>query len=72
MGFGLYQLRDARISGSEVAVQILATDEGPGIADEVDPAEEADASGDSEDLEDEDLAEPAPEAPIGVGSRVQI
>ena len=30
MGFAWFQLRDAQVSGNEVAIQILATDEDPG------------------------------------------
>ena len=40
MGFAWIQLRDAQVSGNQVAVQILATDD-PGEMDEVDPGDEA-------------------------------
>jgi hypothetical protein len=37
MGFAWFTLRDAKVSGDEVAVQILATDEKPGEATEEPP-----------------------------------
>lgn len=40
MGFAWIQLRDAQVSGNQVAIQILATDD-PGEMDEVDPGDEA-------------------------------
>lgn len=43
MGFAWVQLRDAQVSGNEVAIQILATDE-PEQVDEVTPGTEPDAS----------------------------
>jgi hypothetical protein len=66
MGFPWFQLREAQISGDEVAVQILATDQGPGEAAEVPP-------GQSPDSTDEELTEdPAPKVPIPATSRLQI
>jgi hypothetical protein len=47
MGFDWYQLRDAQLSENEVAIQILATDEGPGAA-EVDPGESPSGTPDDE------------------------
>lgn len=68
MGFAWVQLRDAQVAGDEVAIQILATDEGPGDAAEVDPGETPDAAD-----EDEELAEESsPEAPVPATSRVTI
>ena len=43
MGFAWVQLRDAQVSGNQVAVQILATDE-PKQVDEITPGTEPDAS----------------------------
>ena len=37
MGFAWFQLRDAKVSGDEVAIQILATDEKPDEATEETP-----------------------------------
>jgi hypothetical protein len=53
MGFAWFQLRDAQISGNEVAIQILATDEDPGQVDEIDPGAEPDAREDDADLTEE-------------------
>jgi hypothetical protein len=43
MGFAWVQLRDAQVSGNQVAIQILATDE-PQEVDEVTPGTEPDAT----------------------------
>jgi hypothetical protein len=67
MGFAWFQLRDAQVSGDEVAIQILATDEEPGQVDEVDPGAEPDATGDGAFTE-----EPGPGAPVTETSRVHI
>jgi hypothetical protein len=63
MGFDWFQLRDAQVSGDEVAIQILATDERPGDAAEVDPGETPDAT---------DEPEPGPLLPVPATSRVSI
>lgn len=66
MGFAWFELRDAQVSGDEVAIQILATDEGPGDAAEADPGETPDPT-------DEELTEePGSEAPVPATSRVSI
>lgn len=67
MGFAWFQLRDAQVSGNEVAIQILATDD-PGQVGEVDPGAEQDATGDDEALTEE----PGPGVPITETSRVHI
>ena len=48
MGFAWFQLRDAQVSGNEVAIQILATDEDPAQVDEIDPDTEPDAPEDGD------------------------
>ncbi len=66
MGFAWVQLRDAQVSGDEVAIQILATDEKPGEAAEVDPPPAPDAT-------DEDRTEkPGPATPVPATPRVSI
>jgi hypothetical protein len=42
MGFAWFQLRNAKVSTDQVAVQILATDERPDDAVDVDPGEKPD------------------------------
>jgi hypothetical protein len=68
MGFAWFQLRDAQISGNEVAIQILATDEDPGQVDEIDPGAEPDATDDDADL----TKEPGAGLPIPETSRLHI
>ena len=66
MGFAWFQLRDARVSGDEVAIQILATDEKPGEAAEVEPLPVPDAT-------DEDRTEePGPATRAPATPRVSI
>lgn len=67
MGFGWFQLRNAQVSGNEVAIEILATDEEPGQADEVNPGTEPDATKDQEPTDQPDFGPPIPAT-----SRVQI
>jgi len=67
MGFAWVQLREAQVSGNEVAVQILATDGRPEGGVEVDPGETPDAMGDENLVE-----EPSPEAPVPAISRLNI
>jgi hypothetical protein len=69
MGFAWFQLRDAQVSGDQVAVQILASDEGPGNVAEIDPGEAPDAMQDDEDLAEQ---QPSPEPPVPAISRVNI
>jgi hypothetical protein len=64
MGFPWLQLRDAQVSGDRVAIQILATDEEPGDASEVNPGEAPDATAEDE--------EPSPEPPVSAASRLNI
>lgn len=68
MGFAWFQLRDAQISGNEVAIQILATDEDPGQVDEIDPGAEQNATEDDADL----TQEPGAGLPIPETSRLHI
>jgi hypothetical protein len=70
MGFAWFQLREAQVSGNEVAIQILATDERPEGVAEVDPGGTPDAMDaiDGEDL----VEEPSPEVPVPAMSRVNI
>ena len=66
MGFAWVQLRDAQVAGNEVAIQILATDEKPGEAAEIDPPPTPDAT-------DEDRTDkPSPAIPVPATSRVSI
>lgn len=59
MGFAWFELRDAQLSGDEVAVQILASDEDPGQEDEIGPGEGPEVTDD-----DAFTREPGPERPI--------
>ena len=68
MGFAWFQLRDAQVSEREVAIQILATDEEPGPADEVQPGPAPDASPDDDALSGETERGPA----IPQGARLHI
>jgi hypothetical protein len=68
MGFAWVELRDAQLSGNEVVVQILATDEDPDQLDEIAPGAEPDASGDAGILAEE----PAPGLPAARVSRPHI
>jgi hypothetical protein len=69
MGFAWFQLTDAQVSGDVVAVQILATDEGPGDSAEAQPGT-SDATEDEEFAEEQEL--PRPVLPVTATSRVQI
>jgi hypothetical protein len=66
MGFDRFQLRDARIAGDEVSVQILAIDEGPGDGAEARPEESPDAT------EDERAQDSVPELTVPASSRLHI
>ena len=66
MGFAWLQLREAQVSGDQVAIQILATDERPEDADEIDPGGTPGAMED----DDEFVEEPNPTGPVS--SRVNI
>jgi hypothetical protein len=68
MGFAWFQLRNAQVSGNEVAIEILATDEEPGQADQVNPGTQPDATGNDEDVTDQ----PGSGLPLPETSRVQI
>jgi hypothetical protein len=68
MGYVWFELRDAQLSGNEVAVQILATDEGPEMPERVAPDERPGGS-----PEDQGRTEEPPEtAPTSESSRVHI
>jgi hypothetical protein len=68
MGFEWFELRDAQVSGNEVAVQILATNEAPGDAAELDREQAPDATD-----EDEERAEEAvPAVPVPATSRTSL
>ena len=62
MGFAWFQLRDAQVAGDEVAIQILATDEKPGEAAEVEPPPAPDAT-DEDRAGKPDAATPVPATP---------
>jgi hypothetical protein len=68
MGFAWFELRDAQISGNEVAIQILAVDEDPARLDESDPGAESDATED----DDAPADEPRPKLPVAEASRLHI
>jgi hypothetical protein len=68
MGFAWFQLRDAQVSGNEVAIQILATDEDPGLVEEAEPGAEPDATRDDEELAEELV----PGLPVAEVLRLQI
>jgi hypothetical protein len=74
MGFRFVQLRDARVAGDEVAIQILATDVAPDEATEPEPGERPDAiEEDLAELTEEDLAEhDAPAAQVPATTRLSI
>lgn len=55
MGFVWFELRDAQLSGNEVAIQILATDEGPDSPNRVAPDERAGGPEEEEGLTEEPL-----------------
>jgi hypothetical protein len=68
MGFAWFELRDAQLSGDEVAVQILATDDEPDPVEEIDPG-----GGPDEPRDDGGLTEePGLEPPIDPASRLHI
>jgi hypothetical protein len=60
MGFAWCELRNAQLAGNWVIVQILATDEDPDQAEEIDLGEEGDPTGDDETLT------PEPDVPLPV------
>jgi hypothetical protein len=62
MGFERIQLRDARIAGDEVSVQILATDE-PGGAAEA-PPDESPETAEPDVTDDNHARGPKPGAPV--------
>jgi hypothetical protein len=68
MGFAWFELRDAQISGNEVAIQILAGDDDSARVDEADPGPESDATEDGEALTEE----PRPGLPVPEASRLHI
>ena len=68
MGFAWFQLRDAQVTEHEVAVQILATDEGPGEVDPGAPPGPPDASTDDGNL----TVEPGAGDPVAGSSRLHI
>jgi hypothetical protein len=73
MGFAWFQLRDAQVSGNEVAVQILATDEDPGQAGEIAPGTEPDAASPDDMNEAPDhTEEPGLERPTSERPRLRI
>jgi hypothetical protein len=68
MGFEWFELRDAQVSGNEVAVQILATNDAPDDAAELDRDQDPGVRD-----EDEDRAEKAsPVPPVPATSRTGI
>jgi hypothetical protein len=68
MGFEWFELRDAQVAGNEVAIQILATNDAPDDAGELDQDQDPDATD-----EDEDRAEKAtPVLPVPTTSRTKI
>ena len=68
MGFEWFELRDAQVAGNEVAIQILATNDAPDDAAELDQDQDPDATD-----EDEDRAEKAtPVLPVPATSRTKI
>jgi hypothetical protein len=70
MGFAWVQLRDARVSGNQVAVQILATDEDPGQAGQIAPGTEPDDIDDAPDVTEEPgLERPTSEIPAAADLR---
>ena len=76
MGFAWFQLRDAQVSGNEVAIQILATDEDPGQGREIDPGAEPDmapdAAPDAADDGEDRAEEPGLEQTSSGPSRLHI
>ena len=68
MGFEWFELRDAQVSGNEVAVQILATNDAPDDAAELDRDQDPGVTD-----EDEDRAEKvSPAPPVPATSRTSI
>jgi hypothetical protein len=67
MGFEWFELRDAKVSGDEVAVLILATNEAPHDADELD----REAPG-MTDEDKEPTREAVPAVPVPATSRTRI
>jgi hypothetical protein len=68
MGFAWFELRDAQISGNEVAIQILAGDDDPAATDEAAPGAESDATEDDEAVTEE----PRPGLPVAEAPRLHI
>ena len=62
MGFAWFELRDAQVSGDEVAIQILATDEDPGEATDLAPGDPGIGEDDENHAEENEPALPAPAA----------
>jgi hypothetical protein len=69
MGFVWFELRDAQLSGNEVAIQILATDEGPDSPNRVAPDERP---GGPEEEEEGLTEEPLETTPTAESLRVDI
>jgi hypothetical protein len=65
MGYAWFQLRDAQLSEDEVTVQILATEDEPDSANEVDPGK---PGGDDKDAK----RAPVPDTQIAPGPRTPI
>ena len=64
MGFAWFELRDAQITGDEVAIQILATDEGPESSEKAPPAPAPEPLGNDPPSQGEDSGPAPPRATI--------
>jgi hypothetical protein len=68
MGFEWFELRDAKVSGDEVAILILATNDAPGDADEFDQGEAPGMT----DEDEERTKKAVPAVPVPATSRTRI